>query len=423
MMKTIQKPSVKPNQLILFATYVLPIIILVIIGMFFHTTDHTADLFNPYAWVFIILVPLCIMFFILQQSPRLASNGVFFGIVALCIVFLALFFLLYELASSYSSILNTIFKYSTIVLIVLVGLSILFSVISSYTKDGGWTGFWAKFFFYIPCLIIDMIVEFSKDLRITPRPTIILLFIEAILIVGYFFGTDINTWLKSLWKKWVNPNSNNGSTILQTTPILLHTQTETILANNTQLIIPTQGSTTKINQQNPYRKTYSLSVWISMNTNEFITGETSPLPEVNVFYYASKSLDEQNQWVFLYPKPRITYTYDTQMKQDVYNIYVKESSKEPYKLHIANQKWNQFIFVYHENHVDLYVNGYLVKTWNKTEGITQTYTNTDMIVIGDMDHKLYGAVGEVIYYDHAVSSGEIANMWNIGRLKSINGFQ
>ena len=158
-----------------------------------------------------------------------------------------------------------------------------------------------------------------------------------------------------------------------------------------------------------------------MNTNEFITGEASP-SEVNVFYYASKSLDEKNQWTFLHPKPRITYTYDTQMKQDVFHIYVKESN-ESYKLHIANQKWNQFIFVYNENHVDLFVNGYLVKTWNKTDGITQTYTNNDMIVIGDMDHKLYGAVGEVIYYDHAVSSGEIANMWNIGRLKSINGFQ
>jgi len=351
---------------------------------------------------------------------------------------------LYELASSYSSILNTIFKYTAIILIILVGLSILFSILSSYTKDGGWKGFWAKFFFYIPCLLIDLIVEFSKDLRITPHPTLILLFIEAILILGYFFGNDIVTRLKSLWKKWINPNSNNGSTILQTTPILLHTQTETILANNTQLIIPANGSTTTVNQQNPYRKTYSLSVWISMNTNEFITGETSPpnssgdrrspselvvkrqeapLPEVNVLYYASKFLDEKNQWTFLHPKPRITYTYDTQMKQDVYNIYVKESSKEPYKLHIANQKWNQFIFVYHENHVDLYINGYLVKTWKKTEGITQTYTNNDMIVIGDMDHKLYGAVGEVIYYDHAVSSGEIANMWNIGRLKSINGFQ
>ena len=421
MMKTIQKPSVKSNQLILFATYVLPIIILVIIGMFFRTTDHTADLFNPYAWVLIILVPLCIMFFILQQYPRLASNGAFFGIVALCIAFLVLFFLLYELASSYSSTLNTIFKYSVIVLIVLVGLSILFSILSSYTKDGGWTGFWAKFFFYIPCLIIDLIVEYSKDLSITPRPTLILLFIEAILIIGYFFGTDINTWLKSLWKKWIDPNSNNGSTILQTIPILLHTQTETILANNTQLIIPTNGSITTVNQHNPYRKIYSLSVWISINTNEFITGETSP-PEVNIFYYASKSLDKQNQWTFLYPKPRITYTYDTQMKQDVFHIYVKEDN-EPYKLHIANQKWNQFIFVYHENHVDLYINGYLVKTWNKTDGITQTYTNNDMIVIGDTDHKLYGAVGEVIYYDHAVSSADIANMWNIGRLKSINGFQ
>ena len=418
----IQRLNKSPNQLIVFATYVLPIIILVIIGMFFGTADNTADLFNPYAWAFIVLVPLCIMFFILQKSPLLASNGIFFGIIALCIAFLVIFFLLYELASSYSSILNTIFKYSAIILIILIGLSILFSIISSFTKDGGWKGFWAKFFFYIPCLIIDVIVEFSKDLRITPRPTFILLIIEIILIVGYFFGTDIDTWLKSLWKKWINPNSNNGSTILQTTPVMLHTLTETILANNSQLIIPTNGSITTVNQQNPYRKTYSISVWISINTNEFITGETSP-PEVNVFYYASKSLDENNQWTFLHPKPRITYTYDTQMKQDVFHIYVKEADVEPYKLHIANQKWNQFIFVYNENHVDLFVNGYLVKTWKKTEGITQTYTNNDMIVIGDMDHKLYGAVGEVIYYDHAVSSGDIANMWNIGRLKSINGFQ
>jgi hypothetical protein len=358
------------------------------------------------------------MFFILQKLPQLASNGVFFGIVALCIAFLVLFFSIYELASSYSTTLHTFFKYLGIILIVLVGLSILFSILSSYTKDGGWKGFWTKLFFYIPCMIVDMIVDFSKDLRVTPRPTLILLIVEIILIVGFFLGTDMITWSKSFWKKWINPNTNNGSTTLLTSPILLHTRTETILANNTQLLIPTNG----LNQQNPYRKTYSLSVWISINPNESITDETSSPPEVNILYYASKSLDENNQWTYLHPKPRITYTYDTLTKQDVFNIYVKEIN-EPYQLHIANQKWNQFIFVYNENHVDLFVNGYLVKTWKKTDGITQTYTNNDMIVIGDMDHKLYGAVGEVIYYDHAVTSGEIANLWNIGRLKSINGFQ
>jgi hypothetical protein len=413
-MKQLQPPKVKPNRLITFATYVLPMIILIILGMFLGTTEHTANLFNPYVWIFMVLVPLCIMFFILQKLPQLASNGVFFGIVALCIAFLVLFFSLYELASSYSTILNTIFKYLVIILIVLVGLSILFSILSSYTKDGGWKGFWTKLFFYIPCMMIDMIVDFSKDLRVTPRPTLILLIIEIILIVVFFLGTDMMTWFKSFWKRWINPDTNNGSTVLLATPILLHTRTETILANNTQLIITTTG----LNQQNPYRKTYSLSVWISINPNESITDETSST-EINVLYYASKSLDENNQWTYLHPKPRITYTHT---KQDVFNIYVKEAN-EPYQLHIANQKWNQFMFVYNENHVDLFVNGYLVKTWQKTDGITQTYTNNDMIVIGDMYHKLYGAVGEVIYYDHAVTSGEIANLWNIGRLKSINGFQ
>lgn len=394
-------------------TYILPIVLVVILGFFLSTTDQSGHIFNPYFWALIVLGPLCLLFFILQAIPILAHNKFFLGIFALFMVFLIVMMIMYDFASSYSYILGWIFQYGMFALIVLVTLALAFSMISSNFKEG-WPKFWLQFVFYLPCLLVELIVYISKELKVTPRPVLVLLVLEILLLLGYFFGSQLLQLFSTMTPK------NSNTKILQYAPVFLHGKQETILANNDDLNqihgITVGSNATSATNATP-RSIYTMSAWISINPEESV----HPSREVDIMYYASKELNKNNQWSVHYPKPRVTYSYDPVSKQDGYNIYVT-NEQEPYRLRIPNQRWNQFVFVFQDNRTDLFVNGHLVKTFTHSASITQKYTANDRIVIGDANNKLYGAVANVVYYNYALANDEIVNLWNLGQNEAQNGF-
>lgn len=402
-------------------TYILPIVLVVILGFFLSTTDQSGHIFNPYFWALIVLGPLCLLFFILQAIPILAHNKFFLGIFALFMVFLIVMMIMYDFASSYSYILGWIFQYGMFALIVLVTLALAFSMISSNFKEG-WPKFWLQFVFYLPCLLVELIVYISKELKVTPRPVLVLLVLEILLLLGYFFGSQLLQLFSTMTPK------NSNTKILQYAPVFLHGKQETILANNDDLnqihgitVGSSVGSnavaTSAVATNATPRSIYTMSAWISINPEESV----HPSREVDIMYYASKELNKNNQWSVHYPKPRVTYSYDPVSKQDGYNIYVT-NEQEPYRLRIPNQRWNQFVFVFQDNRTDLFVNGHLVKTFTHSASITQKYTANDRIVIGDANNKLYGAVANVVYYNYALANDEIVNLWNLGQNEAQNGF-
>ena len=404
------------KRLVTIGTYILPIVLVVILGFFLSVTDQSGYIFNPYFWVLMVLGPLCLLFFILQALPMLMENKVFLGIFAAFMIFVIVMMTLYDVASSFSYYLNLIFQYGLLALIVLVTLSLAFSIISSNFREG-WPKFWMKFVFYLPCLLVEFIVYISKELKVTPRPVLVLLVLEVILLLGYFYGSQLLQWFSTMKPK------NSNTKILQYSPVFLHGKIETILANNDDLdkmhgIISASASTStnmNITISTP-RSMYTLSAWISVNPEESIT------QEVNILYYASKELDKNNQWSVKYPKPRVTYAYDPATKRDGYNIYVTDET-DVYRLQIPNQRWNQFVFVFQDDRTDLFVNGHLVKTFTHSASITQKYTTNDRIVIGDATHKLYGAVANVSYYNYALANDEVVNLWNLGQNEAQNGFE
>ena len=405
------------KRLVTMGTYILPIVLVVILGFFLSTTDQSGYIFNPYFWVLMVLGPLCLLFFILQALPMLMENTMFLGIFAVFMIFVIVMLTLYDVSSSYSYVLGLIFKYGLFALIVLVTLAIAFSIISSNFREG-WPKFWLQFVFYLPCLLIEFIVYLSKELKVTPRPVLVLLVLEVILLLGYFFGSQ----LLQLFSTMTPKNSNTKT--LQYKPVFLHGKMETILANNDDLnqihsIEIKTASTTSANSpiNSTPRSMYTLSAWISINPEESVHG----IKEVNILYYASKELDKNNQWSVKYPKPRVAYAYDPVTKQDGYNIYLTNET-EPYRLRIPNQRWNQFVFVFQDNRTDLFVNGHLVKTFTHSSSITQTYSTNDKIVIGDATSKLYGAVANVVYYNYALGNDEVVNLWNLGQTEAQNGF-
>ena len=406
-------------------TYILPIVLVVILGFFLSTTDQSGHIFNPYFWSLVVLGPLCLLFFILRELPILMQNTFFLGIFALLMVFVIVMMVMYDFASSYSYYLNLIFQYGMLALIVLVTLSIVFSMISSNFKEG-WAKFWIQFVFYLPCLLVEFIVYLSKELKVTPRPVLVLLVLEILLILGYFFGPPLLRGFSSMVPK------NSHTKVLQYNPVFLHGKQESILANNddlNQIHGIDVGSIVNGTDRTTPRSIYTLSAWISINPEESVHSHQ----EVDILYYASKEIDADNQWTVKYPKPRVAYSYDPVTKQDGYNIYVTNET-EPYRLRIPNQRWNQFVFVFQDNRTDLFVNGHLVKTFTHSASITQTrsnaqrsasdqkYTTNDRIVIGDDTGKLYGAVANVMYYNYAITKDEVVNSWNLGQTEAQNGF-
>ena len=114
------------------------------------------------------------------------------------------------------------------------------------------------------------------------------------------------------------------------------------------------------------------------------------------------------------PKPKITYAYDSITRRDMYYVYLQEETPDQptYKFHIPNQKWNQFIFVFESDRVDLYINGHLEKSFPQSIGITKTFTNNDQIAVGDLHNASYGSIANVIYYDYPMTQNQVVDAWN-----------
>jgi Concanavalin A-like lectin/glucanases superfamily len=401
------------KKIIHFSTYILPFIIIILLGLFLSTAAYSADIFNNYMWALIFLIPLLLVALVVDYFSLIRSSGILLSVTFTVLVALIILYNFYQYSHQYSYSFKTFSKNLTLALIVLVGLAILFSVLYSNTRFRTWSGFWSRLLFYLPCLLYDTIIDISRDLQVTPRPKVVLIVMELILIVWYFFGDKIGKWISAKWKKWVNPNASIGAMKLMTEPVMLHANQEIILANSDQL----KAGATKLNTSsgNQYRRSYTISMWVFINANDFIAGYTTP-PIFNLFCYGSKSLDKDNQWHYVDSKPRVAYTYDKDSHMDNYLIYVTKDN-EPYKLGLNNQKWNQFIFVYNETNVDMYVNGHLVKSWRNSDNVVDQFSANDKISIGDDNNKLYGSISDVTYYDHPMIPSEVTNVYNYEYVK------
>jgi hypothetical protein len=82
-----------------------------------------------------------------------------------------------------------------------------------------------------------------------------------------------------------------------------------------------------------------------------------------------------------------------------------------YDLEIPSQKWNNFVFNYSDNSVDLFVNGVLERTFVFTDNIPM-YRPTDIITIGD-NKNINGAICNITYNPIILTEYEIVNNYNI----------
>jgi len=275
---------------------------------------------------------------------------------------------------------------------IIIFLALFFYVFGSYLKQQrGILGFIVNFIFFIPCMLLDLIYYFRNQYNLSTRTEFILLFLETIFLIFYFF----------IFPK-LNDYLSTGTTYILNNPVFLNNRKIALSDTSSFLIRQKDGS-------DVMPSNFSISMWIYLNvqTNNW-TNTDGTSSEVNVFSYGNG-------------KPKITYTNSTidNQRRDMYMFYFTDAArKSNYSTSLPGQKWNNIVFNYHANQVDLFVNGalktsFFFDTLNKIP----VYSSSDSIVVGQ-DNGLVGAICNITYSKNILENHQIVAQYNLLMLKN-----
>ena len=345
------------------------------------TSDYNNYLF-PLVVGLLVLIPTV---FLGKES---LNNSYYIGVIIGTIVALfgtVLYF--------YSTINNSVFSMANYIISgvvslgILIGLAMVFYFYSSYLKtQEGWGGLLVHLFFYVPCLILDFYNYIRRELDLTTNVVYYLFITEVVLIFLYNY---IPTTLSKLSVK-------QGTPLLEGTAFL---DIEKPIISSFDLKLTAEKD--DINSPVVYRNNYSLSMWIMLNTHS--ENKVSYAKETPIFNYGDGI-------------PKITYVKkEPHNNKDIVKVYFTNNpnnADNSYMVEIDTQKWNQFVFNYTANSVDLFLNGKLEKTFRFDYNNPPIYTANDMVVIGE-DNGLDGAISNIRYYVGNLSRSQVTNSYNL----------
>lgn len=351
-------------------------------------------------YLILIIVPTIFVFMYIVQltiGDNLFHPLVIFSMVV-AVGLLILFVLIYAGLSKY--IFNQYLLYLLMAGIFIVGLSIVFNIFSGNLKrTSGWGGFLINLVFYIPCLVSDFFNYLLNDMKSTQSSVFALFIFEILLILAYIF---VLPRAKSLL-------TGNGIPLL-TNPVFLSEKTDIgkdfILklenkARPPDVVSPLGLEKTRL-EDSPYSDNYSISMWVYLNPMPL--SRLSYSNETTIFNYSDISGNGH---------PKLTYINDSE-GIDRYNLYF--SSIAMYSVQLPHQKWNNFVFNYNNNSVDVFINGNLERTYIFSENEFPKYISRDTIYVGPetTDTKgLYGSICNIMYYPKPITKSAIVTNYNL----------
>jgi hypothetical protein len=371
---------------------ILPFVVFVFFCYSMYSIQRNGVFFTFYTyvfvWLFVLLVILSMVYFADVFVPKFILF-VAFGLLAISVVMGLLF--VYNYLSSYSFNAMYLIRKVFLVLAYLVAMILVLWVVSIFIPT-----MWS------PSNRSSMQNYLQTELKMTPTVVYVLLFAEILFILGYFlvpiFFFNTPPPFSSL--------NYNGIKVLQDGPFMLNTYQEKTLATSNELkVIDPEFA------GNPFLKIYSISMWLYFNPkDEQKDAAAQDTREVNVFFYGTQQRNSDVQWELRYPKPCVTYSYDYGTKKNMIIIY--SHTNEPYKMYVDLQKWLQLVCVFRDNHMDVFLNGRLEKSFPNT-GAMNVFTEDDVIVVGDAHKEIYGAIADVNYYDYAMTEDDVVKSWNL----------
>jgi hypothetical protein len=270
----------------------------------------------------------------------------------------------------------------TLGIIILLTLSILFTIISTHLRSySGWTGIFIRLLFYLPCLLIDFVEYMKQQFKVTTNTTYILFITELVFIIFYlYFPKLANKVLRG----------TNGTPILSDSRFL----TNEYRISTNELMIKEKNKQTTTEPKKIYREDFAISMWTYID----------PQPD-NYSAYASES----NVFTFADNTPRITYYNKPDDKNNRNNLmfYYKE---DQYTITNEPQKWTNIILNYSSNNLDIFINGELKRTFTITE--PNNYDTLNEIVIGSKN-GLDGAICNISFFNKTLSKFEINSIYKL----------
>jgi hypothetical protein len=288
-------------------------------------------------------------------------------------------------------------------LIMILGLAIVYRIfVRTIINTRGWLGFFLKFLFLIPCLVIDLLETVFAELKNTPKMIIVLFILEILIILAYIYIPRVS-----------KPSTN--SVVLLDKPRFL-TNIQSIGKAN-QLFMDANEIDNPSKAADTIRQNYSLSMWIYINQHSNTFAAYSK--ETNVFRYG-------------YPNsaighPRVAYFNDMNdpNKSDKLIVYVNDSTKDSsgIRLDILPQSWNQLVISYNESVIDIFINGNLVKSEPLSHDARPEYNVGDVLEVGEGNNTfirggLHGSICNVVYYKSPLTPFQVSSDYNLNRYRN-----
>ena len=366
-----------------FLIYLFTFTIIILFTILFFYYSHNKIKFSTeiFTYTMMIIIPISILFYFLKPSSStnigensipIKGNNMFIIFAALLVFGLLLYYVFTNITPTQLLITKYIF-YMLIGLIVLVALSMIFLMfIQQFRTTTGWSGFFIRLFFYIPCLLIDFVQYIKNELKITANTTYILFIIELLLILGYLY-------VPSLLKIYV---LTNNVVILKDARFL-----------NKENIIALPREINKNNEDGNYRQNFAISLWVYIN------------PQSNNFqsYSTECNIMDMND-----SKPKIAYINNIEdaNEKDKIVIYFNDNK---YTFSNEGQKWNNIVMNVQSTVIDVFINGNLEKTFHLKDPLNY---NNGIIKLGS-NNGLDGAICNIMYYKNSLTKNEITNGYNL----------
>jgi len=345
--------------------------------------------------LFIILSCLYIFKFVSSEYKRIAFMG--------SSILASLVILYYIIKKSGIYNYNSEYTETTeYILLALIPALLLYRSLKRHiTNLTGWSGFILNFILYIPCLVDDFMEYMKGQFARTSNITYILLGIEALLITGYMVLPSL---LSSPLKGSAFPIMNEANFLDKRNGIGKKQIDFTIIKDVYGLNADLDTDLVKKKAFESGKNTFTLSMWVYLNQQDASISESSC--DLALFSYGSYGSSH----------PSIRYVGVENGKN---KLKLKlNGDNNSFEVNIESQKWNNIVFNYNGNTVDIFINGDLVRTDSVTKGLDDTVTKgldiepDDVFMYGSND-DLDGAICNIKYYKKPLTKYQIVNIYNV----------
>ena len=358
---------------------------------------------------------------------------------------------------------------------IVIGMSLFYNLFlnQSYRQEGI-LGFIIYFVFFIPCLVSDFIEYVANEFKTTPNIILVLFVLEIVFLLLYIYlpANILRNSLKNGKILIDGPMFLGNETILAGSDLLKKNDEEVKQLLRTGAISSIENSTKSI-----YNRNYAISLWFSYNPinkhkdnaslmpifrygvtnnkdltenafaqNDMDNSKTLTQSELdnamktlgvnamgvninkNVDSSGSEEIDyKEFMYLVKYVKeivgvPIIAYLHNDEFSF-VFTNNLTDLSDEKYKqkyiqtIHIPPQRWNNIVFNYHNNRVDLFINGSLERTIELTGAIPE-YDATMSFIAGSQNNTLHGALCNIRIFSEPLTQSQITQAYNLLKLQN-----